>query len=119
MRRVLIAAAVLVVIALGVPYGEIWFKCREAGSEACVWAKAFLPLSLGVYAALGAIAALVTFFALRWRARRGGVRQVPAGARLSGGRSGRRTRGRRRNRSGSGRAVLPSTRRAGRSPRVR
>jgi hypothetical protein len=46
--RLLIATLAGVVAALAVPFGNLWLKCQVPTSEACVWSKAYLPLSLGL-----------------------------------------------------------------------
>ena len=61
----LIALAVGVLVALGVPFGELWYKCREPTSEGCVWGKALLPVSLAVGAVLGSGAAALTYVVAR------------------------------------------------------
>ncbi len=60
-------AGLALVVGLGVPLGQLALDCRAPTSEACVWGKAYLPLSLAVgvlliaplaYGALTLIAAL-------------------------------------------------------------
>jgi hypothetical protein len=64
--RVLIATIAGVLAALAVPYGNLWLKCQLPTSEACVWSKAYLPLSLGLTAVtLGAPVFVVTLMLLR------------------------------------------------------
>lgn len=64
--RVLIAMLAGVLAALAVPYGNLWLKCQVATSEACVWSKAYLPLSLGLTAVtLGVPVFVVTLLLLR------------------------------------------------------
>ncbi|MFZ2493876.1 MAG: hypothetical protein WA208_20545 [Thermoanaerobaculia bacterium] len=43
--RIAIAAAV----AVAIPLVRLWTACRDPMSEACVWGKAYLPLSIGLY----------------------------------------------------------------------
>lgn len=66
------ALAVFLVLAAGVPFGELAWKCNQAPtSEACVWGKSLLPISLGVGAVVGAIfGAVVWFMALGFQRRR-------------------------------------------------
>lgn len=45
--RVVVALAVSAVAAVVVPFGNLWLKCQQPASEACVWSRAYLPLSLG------------------------------------------------------------------------
>jgi hypothetical protein len=64
--RLLIATLVGVVATLAVPYGNLWLKCQQATSEACVWSKAYLPLSLGLtFVILGVPVFVVTLILLR------------------------------------------------------
>ena len=46
-RRVLAAAVFAAFVGILYPYGEVAWKCRETSvnSEACVWARAYWPLS--------------------------------------------------------------------------
>jgi hypothetical protein len=48
--RLVVATLAGVLAALAVPYGNLWLKCQVPTSEACVWSKAYLPLSLGLTA---------------------------------------------------------------------
>lgn len=43
--RIAIAAAV----AVAIPLVRLWIACRDPLSEACVWGRAYLPLSIGLY----------------------------------------------------------------------
>jgi hypothetical protein len=64
--RLLIATAVGVIATLAVPYGNLWLKCQQPASEACIWSKAYLPLSLGLTAViLGVPVFVVTLMLLR------------------------------------------------------
>ena len=45
LRRALVALAV----GLAAPHVELWVKCRAPSSEACVWGRSFLPLTVPVY----------------------------------------------------------------------
>lgn len=68
--RVFLSLLVFALLAAGVPLLERWIKCQQPSSEACVWAKAFLPLSFGIGTVLGVLAALVTWFLLGARGRK-------------------------------------------------
>jgi len=58
-------------VAVGVPLVELWRACRAPISEACVWGKALLPVSLAVGAALGVPVAAASYALLRaWQRRR-------------------------------------------------
>lgn len=64
--RLVIATLVSVLAALVVPYGNLWLKCLVPTSEACVWSKAYLPISLGLTAVtLGVPVFVVTLVLLR------------------------------------------------------
>ena len=64
--RVLIATGVGLVATLVVPFGNLWLKCQLPTSEACVWSKAYLPLSLAFTAViLGLPSFILTLFLLR------------------------------------------------------
>jgi hypothetical protein len=64
--RALIAVLVGVVATLVVPFGNLWLKCLQPTSEACVWSRAYLPLSLAFTAVfLGVPALALTLFLLR------------------------------------------------------
>jgi len=65
-----VALAAGALVALGVPFGELWRACRAPTSEACVWGKALLPVSLGVGAVLGIAAAAAAYALARaWQRR--------------------------------------------------
>jgi hypothetical protein len=66
----LIALAVGCLIAFAFPLGEVWYKCRVPASEGCVWGKALLPLSLGVWAVFGLCAGVASFLIVRTVQRR-------------------------------------------------
>ena len=47
-RRQLVGSAAFALAAgVAYPFGELWWKCRPgvSASEACVWARAYFPLS--------------------------------------------------------------------------
>ncbi len=47
--RLLLRIGVAALIGLAAPYVDLAVKCREPTSEACVWAKAYMPLTRPVY----------------------------------------------------------------------
>jgi hypothetical protein len=57
---------------MAAPYVELAVKCREPTSEACVWGKAYLPLTRPVYFVLFG---LLTVGALSLMARLTGGRR--------------------------------------------
>ena len=62
--RFLVAFGLLVAFGAGVPLAERWIKCREPISEACVWAKAYMPLSFALWTGAGVSAAFVAWHLL-------------------------------------------------------
>jgi len=48
-RSRLLRIAVAALVGLAAPQVEVAAKCRRPDSEACVWAKAYLPLTRPVY----------------------------------------------------------------------
>jgi hypothetical protein len=64
--RLLMAALVGVAAPLAVSYGNLWLECPQPTSEACVWTRAYLPLSLGfTFVFLGIPVFVVTLILLR------------------------------------------------------
>ncbi len=64
--RVLLAALAGALAALAVPLGNLWLKCQQPTSEACVWSKAYLPASLALTAViLGVPVFIVALLLLR------------------------------------------------------
>jgi hypothetical protein len=65
-KPLLVVAMVLaLLIGAGIPLLERGIKCQQPTSEACVWAKAYLPLSFGLWSIAGVIAGVIAWFALR------------------------------------------------------
>jgi hypothetical protein len=59
-------------LALGLPLLDLWRDCRAPSSEACVWGRAYLPLTLALGGAIAVVIAVVVYLGLRaWAARRG------------------------------------------------
>ena len=58
-----------VLLGVGFPLVELWIACREPTSEACVWDRALLGVSLTIGAVLGLVAGTVAYFVLRSRRR--------------------------------------------------
>ncbi len=69
-----IALAIGLVVGLAYPFVDLGLACRAPASEACVWGKAYLPLTLGVSVVLlgGVAAALVYAVLMRKRRARSG-----------------------------------------------
>jgi hypothetical protein len=59
------------VVGIGYPYLDLALACRVSDSEACVWGKAYFPLTLTISVViLGGIAAGLVYAALVWRRNR-------------------------------------------------
>jgi fructose-specific phosphotransferase system IIC component len=57
-------------IGAACPFIQVAFECRAPESEACVWGKALLPVSVTISAVLvGAVVAAALFLGLEWRRR--------------------------------------------------
>lgn len=69
-RRGALWASILVGTAIGgaYPYVDFALACRTPDSEACVWGKAYFPLTLGLsLVLLGGLSAGLTYAFLAWR----------------------------------------------------
>lgn len=67
---VLLALAAGLVVGVGYPFIDLALACRIPTSEACVWGKAYLSLTLSVSVILlGGTAAGLLYFALIWLRR--------------------------------------------------
>jgi hypothetical protein len=69
-RRTAFVVALFIglVVGGGYPYLDLTWACRIPDSEACVWGKAYFPLTLGVSVVLlGGIATGLAYAALSWR----------------------------------------------------
>ena len=62
------ALAVGVAVGIGYPFVDVGLACRVPVSEACVWGKAYFPLTLGASVVVlgGAVTALL-YAVLIWR----------------------------------------------------
>lgn len=67
-RRIAMAG-IFLAITFGVPLAERYLACRTPISEACVWAKAYLTLSFGLWAIAGAVAVFLFHVFTRPRAK--------------------------------------------------
>ena len=69
----IVALSVGLLVGVAYPYLDLAAACRIPDSEACVWGKAYFPLTLGLsLVLLGGTAAGVVYLALSWRRRKGG-----------------------------------------------
>ena len=67
----LIALCVGLIVGAGYPFVDVGLACRAPTSEACVWGKAYLPLTLGVsLVVLGGVVTALLYAALTWWRRR-------------------------------------------------
>lgn len=61
------------VVGTAYPLVDLALACRAPESEACIWGKAYLPLSLGISIPLiGGVVAVVAYAVIAWRNRRQG-----------------------------------------------
>lgn len=59
------------VIGIGYPFLDVALACRVPDSEACVWGKAYFPLTLTIsVVVLGGVAAGLVYAVLIWRRSR-------------------------------------------------
>ena len=67
----LIALSIGLVVGTGYPFVELGLACRAPTSEACVWGKAYWPLTLSVSVVLlGGVVTGLLYAVLVWRRRR-------------------------------------------------
>ncbi len=67
----LTALAIGLVVGVSYPFVDLGLAYRAPNSEACVWGKAYLPLTLGVSVVLlGSIVTALAYTALMWQRRR-------------------------------------------------
>lgn len=70
-------------IGIGLPFLQVWLACGAPESEACVWGRSLLPVTVSISAALfGAIIALAIFGVLE--SRRAASREKPTANGSSG-----------------------------------
>lgn len=66
----LIALCVGLTVGIGYPFIDVALACRVPVSEACVWGKAYLPLTLGAsVVVLGGPVTGLLYAVLLWRRR--------------------------------------------------
>ena len=66
----LLACVTGALAGIGHPYLDLALACRVPDSEACVWGKAYLPLSLGIaIPTIGGLVAVVTYALWKWLRR--------------------------------------------------
>jgi hypothetical protein len=88
-RRSSLLTALAIGLGVGVTYPvvDLGLACRAPTSEACVWGRAYLPLTLGVSVVLlgGVVAALL--YAVLMRKRRPSRVMIPSNRAFVGGRA--------------------------------
>jgi heme/copper-type cytochrome/quinol oxidase subunit 2 len=66
----LVAVAVGALAGVGFPFVELWRDCRLPQSEACVWGRALLRLTLAVGVVVGTVVGVVAYVLVRaWQRR--------------------------------------------------
>jgi hypothetical protein len=66
--RVWIAVLVGAATGIGYPFVDVALACRVPISEACVWGKAYLPLTLAIsVVVVGGVVAALVYAVLAWR----------------------------------------------------
>ncbi len=68
MRSRFLRIALAALVGLAAPYVELAVHCRAPASEACVWGRAYLPLTRPVYFVLFGLLAYVVLALLARRA---------------------------------------------------
>lgn len=67
----LTALCVGLIVGAGYPFVDVGLACRTPTSEACVWGKAYLPLTLSVsVVVLGGVVTGLLYAVLIWRRHR-------------------------------------------------
>jgi hypothetical protein len=76
----LVALSIGLVVGIGYPLVDLALACRVPTSEACVWGKAYLPLTLAISVLIlgGAVTGLL-YAVLVWRLRRQTGRRLRKG----------------------------------------
>jgi hypothetical protein len=68
--RILVALCIGLLAGLAYPAIDLAMACRIPDSEACVWGKAYFPLTLGLSVVLlGGVTAGLVYAALGWLRR--------------------------------------------------
>ncbi len=63
-RSRLVTALIVGAVIAGMPYIELWLKCHQPESEACVWGRSYLPLSVTIGVMLALVAVVIVYFVL-------------------------------------------------------
>jgi hypothetical protein len=70
-RKILSAAVIGLAVGAALPFIDVAVACRAPESEACVWGKAYLPLSLGIsIAVIGSVVSVLVYAVLARRSGR-------------------------------------------------
>ena len=64
----LTALSVGLIVGVGYPFVDVALACRVPTSEACVWGKAYFPLTLSISVVLlGGVVTALLYVVLMWR----------------------------------------------------
>lgn len=67
----LTALSVGLIVGVGYPFVDVALACRVPTSEACVWGKAYFPLTLSISVVLlGGVVTALLYAVLIWHRRR-------------------------------------------------
>ena len=67
-KQVFCAVVLGLLAGVASPFIDAALSCRAPESEACVWGKAYLPLSLGISVpVIGTIVAVIAYAVMAWR----------------------------------------------------
>ena len=70
-KAILGAIAIGMLVGTAYPFVDVALSCRVPESEACVWGKAYLPLSLGIsIPIIGGVVAGVAYALWAWQSTR-------------------------------------------------
>ena len=70
--KVLGAVVLGVAVGVAIPFIDVAWSCRVPESEACVWGKAYLSLSLSLsIPVIGIIVAVLAYAVMAWKGKAG------------------------------------------------
>jgi NhaP-type Na+/H+ or K+/H+ antiporter len=65
-EALVVGLAIGALTGIGAPFVELWRDCRSPESEACVWGRALLPVTLGVGVIVGLVVGVAAYAVMRW-----------------------------------------------------
>ena len=69
--RTTVALTLGLIAGMAYPFIDLALACRAPTSEACVWGKAYLPLTLGLSLVMvGGVVAILMYLFLAWKRQR-------------------------------------------------